>query len=166
MTPEEKRKLQQGRWLLRARTLRPTIASAIAKAIQVEETKITFADLDTTNQVSGLFAQRARGACVKELPNRSAAIEFAKAQLTGTGGPAFLLPDGYDDCGVVPIDFAVAIGHLDALLASQNEIFRLVQETGEAGVCIFKQEGRTEFYPRFVELWRTTAADQIAFLER
>ncbi|MCI0463443.1 MAG: hypothetical protein L0Z62_41425 [Gemmataceae bacterium] len=160
MTPEELARLAEKRWLVRARTVRGSVARGVADAITVKESDVGFADRDTTRLVSDLFAERAKGAAVKEVPTRSAATRLAEAELSGIAGPAFLLPDRYDDCGVIPIDFEVAIEHVDALLASQQEIFRLVLATGDAGLCLFTQEGSRESYPRFVQLWKTTESDE------
>lgn len=156
MTSEDHTKLAEKRWLARARTARRLVAQAIADAMEVGESAIAFADRDTTRQVRELFVHRARSASVREVPSRSAAIQLVKGELSDSVGPALFLPEGYDDCGVISVDFAVAIGHLDALLASQNEIFRLVGANGDAGVCIFTQEGPAENWHRFVQLWKPT----------
>jgi hypothetical protein len=155
MTPEEQAKLADKRWLSRARTVRPPIARAIARAMGVGELDITFADLNSTKGIAELFAHRAKNAMLREVPGRSAAVRLVQAHLGGRSASAFLLPDGYHDSGAVPVDFAGAIAHLDALLSSQNEVFRLISVTGDEGVCIFTQEGTDEDYPRFVELWET-----------
>lgn len=154
MTPENQTRLAERRWLVRARTVRRVISPAVAAAIEVGESDLAFSDRDTTTEISELFARRATSAGVIEVPARSAAIELVQAELGGSAGPAFFLPDGYDDCGVMPIDFAVAIFHVDALLESQNEIFRLIGANGNKGACIFTQEGVAEDYHRFVQLWK------------
>jgi hypothetical protein len=165
VTDEDILKLTEKRWLARAKTVRRSVVHAIAGAMEVGEADVAFATLDTTRQIRELFVQRARSAGVREVPNRSAAIQLAESELMGSAGPAFLLPDGYDDCGVVSVDFAIAIHHLDALLASQNEIFRLISVNGDTGVCIFTQEGSAEDYSRFVQFWKTTDTDPTLFVE-
>src|SRR5579859_6467995 len=137
MTPEEQSNLAEKRWLSRARTVRQAVARAIAGAMGIRESEVAFTDREATKRISDLFANRARTASVREVPSRSDALRFVETSLSSSSGPAFLLPDGYDDSGAVSVEFGAAIDHLGALLASQNEIFRLVSETGEKGVCVF-----------------------------
>jgi hypothetical protein len=156
MTPEEQSNLAEKRWLARAKTVRQAVARAIAGAMGIRESEVAFIDREASKRISDLFASRARTVSAREVPSRADALRFVETHLGSGAGPAFLLPDGYDDSGAVPVEFGAAIDHLGALLASQNEIFRLVSQTGDKGVCVFTQEGPDEDYPRFVQLWGGT----------
>jgi len=164
MTPEERSKLDEKRWLALAKLARPSIARAISAAMKVTDCAISFADRSTTVQITELFVHRARGTSYKnEVPTRSDAIQIAKAELGETEGPAYILPEDYHACGVIPTDFATAFEHLDALLASQDETIRLITANGDTGLIISTQESSHANFPRFITIWKPLDPGQLTW---
>lgn len=160
MTPEEISRLRSKQWLLRAKAARQTVSKVIAEAIGKPPSAIAFADREETDRISAIFSRNLDANEEIEFPNREKAIEFVMRELSGITGTAFLLEDDFDNCGAIILDFSEALASIDTLLQCQHECFRLVSSDGNAGVCVFQQEGSAPHYPRYVTLWRPDKSTQ------
>lgn len=153
MTPEQKTRLMEKSWLARAKLLRPFIARRVAAALNKDASQICFSDLRLTNELSDLFAQQVDACESVEARDRTTALEMVVSKLGQLPNAMFLLPSGFDDCGMVSIEVADLVGHLDDLVLSQYEALQLMSPDGKAGVSLITQEAALPLRPRFVKIW-------------
>jgi hypothetical protein len=153
MNLEQKVRLTEKRWLTLAKQIRPAIARSIANALSKDGSQIVFTDFTLTKELSELFAQQV-GACeAVEAKDRATALEMVAGALEELPNALFLLPNRFDDCGMVSIEVSDLKDHLDGLLSSQYEALQLISPDGKAGVCLTTQEAALPFSPRCVNIW-------------
>ena len=153
MTPEQKVRLAEKGWLTRAKQGRPGIARRIADALNKDASQICFSDFRLTKELSDLFAQQVVACEFVEARDRTAALEMVAGALDRLPNAMFLLPSGFDDCGMVSIEVTNLNEHLDDLLSSQYEALQLISPDGKAGVSLITQEATLPLSPRFVKIW-------------
>src|SRR5262245_34710190 len=133
MTPDQQRRLQEKLWSNRARQARPAVASTLGMILKIEPNEIAFRDLAETEEAMNSMVEQSNKCETVELPNRDAAIDFARQHLSTITGPAHLFIQDYNSTGIVSIDFSIGMAHVSALMESQFECFRLVSESSDVG---------------------------------
>jgi hypothetical protein len=154
MTPEEKDRLQEKRWLNRAYFVRNRIRNVISSILKKNPEEIQFTDFALTTEVRTRFATELSSKVETIVPDRSAAIDLVMTQLGDINSLAFLIYDDCDESGMIQLAFQEALASIDDILRSQGEYFGIISHDGTFGACITAEEGIAPHYPRGVVLWR------------